>query len=119
VPEVPGDKTSEGGLSLTSRAAAPTGGATGPAVIPGKPAESLLIKAVNHTGDLKMPPNGKLTPKEVEKFTLRVSRGAVWPDPGDVTKTGGRYEVLGPVFRTRPVTGRVRTTCKHDPVVTC
>ena len=88
-----GGKKTEGGLSLTSRAAVLKGGETGPAVVPGKPAESLLVKAVNHTGDLKMPLKGKLTAKEVEKLTLWVARGAVWPDSADAARAGGRYEV--------------------------
>src|SRR5262245_5691998 len=88
-----GGKKTEGGLSLTSRAAVLKGGERGPAVVPGKPTESLLIKAVNHTGDLKMPLNGKLAAKEVEKLTLWVARGAVWPDSGEATKTPARYSV--------------------------
>src|SRR5262245_23664823 len=68
-----GGKKTGGGLSLTSRAAVLTGGETGPAVVPGKPAESLLIKAVNHAGDLRMPFKGKLTAKEVETLTLWVA----------------------------------------------
>jgi hypothetical protein len=31
------------------------GGDSGPAILPGKVEESLLIRAVRHTGDLKMP----------------------------------------------------------------
>src|SRR5262245_45014921 len=38
----------EGGLSLTSREAILKGGAHGPAAVVGRPAESLLIKAVRH-----------------------------------------------------------------------
>src|SRR5688572_19377882 len=53
-----------GGLSLTSRDALLKGGERGPAVVPGKPAESLLLKAVGHGGELKMPPKEKLSPKE-------------------------------------------------------
>src|SRR5829696_2858786 len=51
-----GDKKTGGGLNLTSGASLLKGGETGPAVVPGKPAESLLIKAVSRTGELKMPP---------------------------------------------------------------
>ncbi len=75
-----GDKKTSGGLSLTRRDAVRKGGDRGPAVVPGKPAESLLLKAVNHAGDLKMPPKEKLSAKEIEKLTLWVARGAVWPD---------------------------------------
>ena len=35
------------------------GGDSGPAVVPGKPAESLLLKALRYDGDMKMPPEGQ------------------------------------------------------------
>src|SRR4051794_20525240 len=50
----------KGGLVLDSRAGLRKGGETGPAVVPGKPAESLLVKAVCYTEEsLRMPPKGK------------------------------------------------------------
>jgi hypothetical protein len=85
-----GEKKTSGGLSLTSRAALLQGGNTGPAVVPGKPSESLLIKAVNHSGDLKMPEKEKLPSRDIDKLTRWVTRGAVWPDMG---KTPGAYAV--------------------------
>src|SRR5207237_3594369 len=51
-----GENKPKSGLRLSSRAAVLHGGDTGPAVVPGKPDESLLIQAVRHEGDLKMPP---------------------------------------------------------------
>ena len=51
----------KGGLRLDSREAILKGGETGPAVVPGKPEESLLVEAVNYDG-LEMPPTGKLEP---------------------------------------------------------
>src|SRR5207249_3871584 len=55
-----------GGLYLDSKAGLLEGGATGPAIVPGTPGESLLIKAVRHTaGELKMPKDGKLAPEIV------------------------------------------------------
>src|SRR5262245_12360994 len=52
-------KSPRGGLRLDSRAAVLKGGDTGPAVVPGKPAESLLVKAVRQTDPgLSMPPKG-------------------------------------------------------------
>ena len=44
-----------GGLALDSREGVLKGGDSGPAAQPGAPAESLLIKAVEQKGDLKMP----------------------------------------------------------------
>jgi hypothetical protein len=48
------------GLGFTSRAALLAGGNRGPAAVPGDPAASLLMQAVRQSGDLKMPPAGKL-----------------------------------------------------------
>src|SRR4051812_48832851 len=51
-----GQKTSSG-LRVDSRDALVRGGETGPAVVPGKPDESLLVQAVRYTDeDLRMPP---------------------------------------------------------------
>src|SRR6188768_1282114 len=59
-------KKVKGGLRLTSRVELLQGGDSGPAVVPGKPGESLLLKAVRHTSDdLKMPPKGRLKDSEV------------------------------------------------------
>ena len=48
-------------------------------VVPGKPDESLLIRAVRRTGDLKMPPDGKLTDPEIADLVAWVKAGAAWP----------------------------------------
>ncbi|MEX2175050.1 MAG: PSD1 and planctomycete cytochrome C domain-containing protein [Pirellulaceae bacterium] len=72
-------KRLEGGLRLDSLAAAMKGGDTGPAVVPGKPDESLLVDAVNY-GDLyQMPPKTRLPEGEVAALTKWVEMGAPWP----------------------------------------
>src|SRR5881296_3774780 len=48
------------GLALDSRESMLAGGNRGAAIKPGAPAESLLIRAVEQQGDLKMPPKGRL-----------------------------------------------------------
>jgi hypothetical protein len=53
-------KKHNGGLSLETRAGWQAGGDRGPAVISGKPDESLLIQAVRYLNDdLQMPPDGR------------------------------------------------------------
>jgi uncharacterized protein DUF1553/uncharacterized protein DUF1549/cytochrome c len=70
----------KGGLALDSRAAIRKGGESGPAIVPGKPDESLLIKAVRQTSpDLKMPPKGKLPDAIVADLARWIAMGA--PDP--------------------------------------
>src|SRR5215472_2680417 len=49
-------KKVRGGLRLDSREAMLAGGDSGPAVVPGKPGESLLIQAIRHQDGLAMPP---------------------------------------------------------------
>src|SRR5258708_40123095 len=53
------------GLALDSREGVLTGGNRGPAIKPGAPAESLLIRAVEQSGDLKMPPAGRLKEEQI------------------------------------------------------
>ncbi len=82
----------KGGLKLDSRANLLKGGDTGPAVVPGDAAKSLLVKSLHYDGELKMPSNGKLKPHEIEAITKWVADGAVWPtaDSGvSVVKPGG------------------------------
>jgi mono/diheme cytochrome c family protein len=69
----------KGGLRADSLAALLAGGDTGPAIVPGKPGESLLIDAINY-GDLyQMPPKSKLPAEEVAALTKWVEMGAPWP----------------------------------------
>lgn len=70
---------SKSGLQLVSRETLMKGGRRGPAVVAGKPDESLLIEAVRRTGPLKMPPDSILASDEVEMLVEWVRRGATWP----------------------------------------
>ncbi len=69
----------KGGLRVDSLASLVEGGNTGPAVVPGKPEESLLVEAVRRGGDLKMPPDKPLTPTQVAALERWVAAGAPWP----------------------------------------
>src|SRR5262245_15543118 len=69
-----------GGLRLDSREAMLTGGASGPAIVPGDPDKSLLIQAVRQTSEkLKMPKGGRLRPDDIDALTEWVKAGAPWP----------------------------------------
>lgn len=71
---------SEGGLVLDSRAGWMTGGSLGPAIVPGRPEQSWLYKAVRYgDGKLKMPPDGKLSERNIKHVREWISLGA--PDP--------------------------------------
>ncbi len=71
----------KGGLKLDTRADVLKGGDTGPALVPGDPEKSLLIKAVRYTDEeLKMPPkNKKLSAGQIADLETWVKMGA--PDP--------------------------------------
>jgi hypothetical protein len=76
-----GGKTS-GDLRLDSRERLLKGGSSGPAVVPGKPDESLLIKAIQRQPDVSaMPPEKEkaLRADQVADFIVWVKAGAAWP----------------------------------------
>src|SRR5438105_2803793 len=78
--ECHGPKKQESGLRLDSRTAAIEGGDSGErAIVPGDPDRSLLIKAVNHVGDYRMPPKRKLADSEIASLTDWVKTGVPWP----------------------------------------
>jgi hypothetical protein len=78
-------KKKRGNLRLDSRAALLIGGDRGPAIVPGEPEQSLLVKAVGHAEEgLKMPPSGKLPKELIADLTQWVRLGAPWPG-GDTT----------------------------------
>src|SRR2546430_929042 len=77
-------KKLRGGLRLDLKAGWEKGGDSGkPAIVPGKPDESLLIRAVRHDdGQEAMPPNqSKLPNAVIADLVAWVKRGA--PDPRD------------------------------------
>jgi mono/diheme cytochrome c family protein len=71
----------KGGLYLDTRDGWLKGGDNGPAVVPGDPDQSLLIKAIRYTSDdLRMPPKDKkLSTEQIADFETWVKMGA--PDP--------------------------------------
>ena len=68
------------GLRLDSRAAALRGGDLGPVIVPGKPAESRLLKAVRGELAVRMPPSGRLADTEIASIEKWIEMGAPWPD---------------------------------------
>ncbi len=67
----------KGGLLLDSHGGMLKGGDTGPAIVPGEPEKSLLIKALRYTDpDLQMPPKQQLSSEEIQNFVLWVKMGA-------------------------------------------
>ena len=68
------------GLAMHSREALLKGGDQGPAIVPGKPEESLMIAALEHRDDLKMPPKrARLEAQVIADFKTWVQSGAAFP----------------------------------------
>ncbi len=71
-------KSVKGGLRLDSRKGTLEGGDSGPAVVPGVPAESFLLSAIRYE-DMRMPPKRKLPEAVAADFDRWIRMGA--PDP--------------------------------------
>lgn len=74
--------TTKGGLNMETPELMKKGGESGPAIEPGKGAESLLLQSAAHSGDTDMPPKGNkvgatnLTPEELGLLKLWIDQGA-------------------------------------------
>jgi hypothetical protein len=68
-----------GGLSMETQAQLLEGGDSGPAIIPGQPEISLLIQAVDHTAEPRMPPSGKISAARIDSLRRWIADGAAWP----------------------------------------
>ncbi len=87
--ECHGPKKHKGGLRLDSLAAILAGGDQGPAIVPGHPEKSLLVKAIHYEDrEFKMPPTKKLAKEQIADLTRWVKMGAPWPG-ADASAGGG------------------------------
>jgi hypothetical protein len=88
----------KGGLRLDDRNGMIVGGGRGPAIVPGEPDKSLLLKAVSHADKkLKMPPEKQLSPEQVAVLTQWIKDGAAWPQvslPYSIGKPSAKNEKL-------------------------
>lgn len=75
-----------GELLLDTREASRKGGESGPAIVPGKAEESLLLKALKHE-DFEMPPKGKLDAEIIADFEKWIKAGAQDPRSGTSART--------------------------------
>jgi mono/diheme cytochrome c family protein len=105
--ECHGGKKEESGLRLDSRQSILKGNEEGPVVLLSKPDKSRLLRAVRHEGDIKMPPNGKLTDDQVAALEKWIRLGLPWP-PRD-----GNTETLDPA---KAAAEKARTHWAFQPV---
>ena len=88
------EKKQKAGLALDSKAGWEKGGDSGAPIVPGKPEESLLIKAVRWADkDLRMPPEkagGKLTDSQITDLETWIKGGAYDPRLNATAASRGR-----------------------------
>jgi hypothetical protein len=77
-----GDDKPKSNLQLTSRSSLLKGGSRGPAAVPGDPAASLIVRALRHEGELKMPRDGARLVEQLPAFERWVALGLPWPEGG-------------------------------------
>jgi hypothetical protein len=83
-------RTLQGGLRVDHPDGLIRGGDTGTAIIPGKAAESLLLKALRYD-EIEMPPKGKLSESVIQDFEAWIAMGA--PDPRPPVETTTTREI--------------------------
>jgi hypothetical protein len=103
-----GPEKQKGQLRLDAKAAALKGGLTGPAIVPGKSAESLLVKLLLETdAELRMPQKAPaFTKATVDLFRRWIDEGADWPESASaVVRTQKHWAYVKPVRPTPPRDG--------------
>jgi hypothetical protein len=102
-------RSPKGGLRLDSPEDLRKGGGSGPAILPGKPEESLIVKALSHEGEVaEMPPDEKLPDAVVADFRRWVAAGAIDPRgerPVAGTVAGGDAEKGRDFWAFKPPVG--------------
>jgi len=90
----------KGGLDLTRRANALTGGKHGAAVQPGKAADSLLVKRITKG---EMPPGNPLSPEQIAAFQKWIDDGAAYAtEPLAAGRAGPDWWSLQKIARSDP-----------------
>jgi Protein of unknown function (DUF1553)/Protein of unknown function (DUF1549)/Planctomycete cytochrome C len=75
-----GPVKAESGLRLDQLQSLLVGGDSGPTLLPGDAAGSLLVQVLDHQHDIKMPPDKALNEIEIQAFRDWIAQGARWPD---------------------------------------
>lgn len=100
-----GAEKQKGDLRLDSRRAALKGGKEGPAIVPGKPDQSLMLKLVMlpESDPDRMPAKGPaLSKTEVDAIKTWIEKGALWPDGVKLVVGGDKTSPAAPVAKRAP-----------------
>jgi Protein of unknown function (DUF1549)/Protein of unknown function (DUF1553)/Planctomycete cytochrome C len=104
-----GPTKAESGLRLDNLQSIRVGGDSGPAVIPGDVAGSLLASVIDHQHEIKMPPDKPLSAHEIQAFRDWIAQGAHWPEHLKLAS--------GPELRSGPATDAERAFWAFQPLV--
>ncbi len=98
------------GLRVDSRAALLRGGETGPAMVPGDPDKSALLKVVQHADGFPRMPRGraKLPAADIDAIAEWIRAGAVWPAADEAPAPVASHE--------RPITAEHRGFWAFQPI---
>ena len=110
-----GAQKQKANLRLDTKTGWQTGGDSGPAIVPGDPSKSLLVKAIRGEGGLaQMPPKAKLSERDIAILTKWVKDGATDPRDGGPVRLGGTtLEEAKKWWAFQPVTRPVVPTNTH------
>ncbi|TXH00990.1 MAG: DUF1553 domain-containing protein [Candidatus Moraniibacteriota bacterium] len=103
------DQEISGNLALDFASGWKVGGDRGPAIVPGKPENSLLLQAVRgEIADLKMPPEESLSPEQISTLQQWITQGAIDPRAAraETTATEPWWSYL-PIHAVTPPTSDV------------
>jgi len=107
-----GAKKTESGLRTDSREGLLTGGDSGPAINSDNSSESLLLDVVRYEGDIRMPPDQKLSDHQIESLRKWIEQGAPWP------RGAGDAMTANPLgLRSGPIDETDRQHWAYQPVV--
>src|SRR5688572_8609220 len=87
------------GLRLDQKASVLKGGDSGPVILPGKSAASLILQRVSDpTPESRMPPEGQpLSREQIDVLRAWIDQGAVWPDDGSSAEISTDWWSLRPL----------------------
>ncbi len=112
------EDSAESGLRVDSLEGLLKGGERGPAIVLGKPDESLLISAVQHGELLQMPPKDKLSKSEIANLQLWIKQSAFWPGENAAAiaaKAAANNTQLGEVTEQDRDFWSFKPVVKHEP----
>jgi mono/diheme cytochrome c family protein len=98
-----GSVRARGGLSLASRADLLRGGDQGPALVPGKSADSLLLQLVKGSKPVMPRKGAPLTPRQVADLAKWIDDGAAWPEGVVLSAKDGKPVVDANWWSLRPL----------------